>query len=128
MPDPTKAKIDGPNRYKLLIESIFFDHWSKGVEEFEFHRDDLKNKCKELAVPLPDNLGERTLLVSLPNRTACRGSRNAAQEPTVDHRRRRPVPLPLQVGLSRKDRSTRGLGRNRDSGRDSRDHSPLLPR
>lgn len=68
MPDPTKVKTEAPNRYKVLIESIFFDHWSKGVEEFEFHRDDLKKKCKELAVPLPDNLGD--VLYSIPDWTA----------------------------------------------------------
>ena len=58
MPDRPKGTVDAPNRYKMLIESIFFDHWVESVKEFEFHRDDLKEKAKQLSVPLPDNLGD----------------------------------------------------------------------
>jgi hypothetical protein len=46
------------NRYKVLIEKIFFDHWSKGKAEFEFIRDEIKQKAQELKIDLPDNVGD----------------------------------------------------------------------
>ncbi len=46
------------NRYKVLIESIFFDHWSKGTKEFEFERVEIKRKANELGIVLPDNIGD----------------------------------------------------------------------
>lgn len=48
------------NRYKTLIESIFFDHWKKGVSEFEFVRGEIKAKAAQLGIALPDNLGDLT--------------------------------------------------------------------
>lgn len=51
----TKA---GPNRYKQLIEEIFFDHWKDGCTEFEFERSELKPKAADLKIDLPDNLGD----------------------------------------------------------------------
>lgn len=47
-----------PNRYKALIESIFFEHWKETTTEFEFARDELKTKAKTLRIDLPDNLGD----------------------------------------------------------------------
>jgi hypothetical protein len=58
MPNPNKTATQAPNRYKVLIESIFFDHWTEGIEEFEFQRGDLAKKAKQLEVPSPDNLGD----------------------------------------------------------------------
>ncbi|MCA9233077.1 MAG: hypothetical protein KDA57_20690 [Planctomycetales bacterium] len=46
------------HRYKALIESIFFDHWRQGVDEFEFVRDEIKAKAAELGIVLPDNIGD----------------------------------------------------------------------
>jgi hypothetical protein len=46
------------NRYKILIEKIFFDHWTKGMTEFEFVRDEIKDKADALKVELPDNIGD----------------------------------------------------------------------
>ena len=46
------------NRYKILIEKIFFDHWKKGKVEFEFARDEIKDKATELKIVLPDNVGD----------------------------------------------------------------------
>lgn len=46
------------NRYKALIESIFFHHWSEGVTDFEFARDEIRTKADELRIELPDNLGD----------------------------------------------------------------------
>lgn len=46
------------NRYKVLIERIFFDHWEKGATEFEFVRDEIKSKADQLKIELPDNVGD----------------------------------------------------------------------
>src|SRR5688500_3321124 len=46
------------NRYRALIESIFFDHWTKGVTEFEFVRREINRKADELKIVLPDNVGD----------------------------------------------------------------------
>jgi hypothetical protein len=54
--DATKAAT--PNRYKALIERIFFDHWSKGETQFEFERAEIKAKADQLGIVLPDNLGD----------------------------------------------------------------------
>jgi hypothetical protein len=48
------------NRYKTLIESIFFDHWKKGTTEFEFIRREINRKADELKIVLPDNVGDIT--------------------------------------------------------------------
>jgi hypothetical protein len=53
-----KAETKETHRYKALIESIFFDHWSKGTTEFEFARDEIKTKADELDIVLPDNVGD----------------------------------------------------------------------
>jgi len=47
-----------PNRYKLLIERIFFSHWSPGVTDFEFARDELESAATDLEIKLPKNLGD----------------------------------------------------------------------
>lgn len=52
------AEAPSTNRYKALIESIFFDHWREGVEVFEFARADIKAKATELEIILPDNIGD----------------------------------------------------------------------
>lgn len=48
------------NRYKALIEAIFFDHWKKKSKEFEFARDELIAKAADLEIELPRNLGDLT--------------------------------------------------------------------
>ncbi len=55
-----KAASDTTNRYKAIIEGIFFDHWKKKVSEFVFERDEIKRKAAELGIVLPDNLGDIT--------------------------------------------------------------------
>lgn len=50
------AKPD--NRYKALIEKIFFDHYKSGMKEFEFPRAELKTAATALNITLPDNLGD----------------------------------------------------------------------
>ena len=46
------------NRYKALIEKIFFNSYKTGVEEIEFEREDLPRAAKALGVQLPKNLGD----------------------------------------------------------------------
>lgn len=46
------------NRYKALIETIFFAHWTKGAPEFEFERKEIKETAEQLGIDLPDNLGD----------------------------------------------------------------------
>lgn len=64
MPKPTKPKSgpipspDETNRYKILVEQIFFDHWKTGATEFEFERNELIQKADELRIVLPKNVGD----------------------------------------------------------------------
>lgn len=46
------------NRYEVLIERIFFNHWQSGLTEFEFERTELEVVAKELGIELPKNLGD----------------------------------------------------------------------
>jgi len=46
------------NRYKVLIEAIFFDHWKRGTKQFEFGRDEIKSKADNLKIQIPDNVGD----------------------------------------------------------------------
>lgn len=45
-------------RYSALIEGIFFDHYSFGIESFEFERIDLEAKAIALGIAVPRNLGD----------------------------------------------------------------------
>jgi hypothetical protein len=58
----------GENRYRQLIEKIFFDHWSEGMTDFVFARDELKSTADALGIKLPDNLGD--IIYSFRFRTA----------------------------------------------------------
>jgi hypothetical protein len=46
------------NRYRALIENIFFHHWKKGVKQFEFAREEIEEKAEALGIVLPKNLGD----------------------------------------------------------------------
>ena len=46
------------HRYKVLIESIFFDHWTEGIEEFVFVRHEIKEKADQLNIVLPENVSD----------------------------------------------------------------------
>ena len=46
------------NRYKAIIESIFFDHWHEGVNEFEFERREISDTAERLEIALPHNVGD----------------------------------------------------------------------
>src|SRR5579862_7180386 len=51
-------KKSSENRYKQLIESIFFASYRDGISEIPFHRDALVEFAKKLRIKLPDNLGD----------------------------------------------------------------------
>lgn len=46
------------NRYKALIEKIFFDRYRKGIKEVPFERGDLETAAASLKLVLPKNLGD----------------------------------------------------------------------
>ena len=46
------------NRYKALIEKIFFDHYKEGAASLDFTREEIRNAATELEIALPDNLGD----------------------------------------------------------------------
>lgn len=50
--------VKSDNRYKALIESIFFAHWKRGLSEFVFEREEIKTTASKLGIHLPDNLGD----------------------------------------------------------------------
>lgn len=53
------AKKDpAANRYRVLIEKVFFSHWSDGETEFEFAREEIETFAAELEIVLPKNLGD----------------------------------------------------------------------
>lgn len=58
MTEKPATPIKKANRYKALIESIFFDHWKSSIAEFEFARVEIKQKADELGIVLPDNIGD----------------------------------------------------------------------
>ena len=47
-----------PNRYEVLVEKIFFDHYQEGVTSFEFERPEIASAAESLAIDLPKNLGD----------------------------------------------------------------------
>jgi hypothetical protein len=51
------AKADS-NRYRILIEGVFFDHWSENVMQFEFERSEIEVHAAREGVRLPKNLGD----------------------------------------------------------------------
>ena len=46
------------NRYKLLIEKIFFANWTKDSTQFECARDEIKKTAVAMGIEIPDNVGD----------------------------------------------------------------------
>ena len=46
------------NRYAALIEKIFFDHYGASARVLDFTRHEIKDAAKDLAITLPDNIGD----------------------------------------------------------------------
>jgi hypothetical protein len=51
-PDPAS------NRYRVLIEHIFFEHWAEGATDFEFERAEIEAHAAKEKIALPKNLGD----------------------------------------------------------------------
>ena len=51
-------KRNDTQQYGAIICHIFAKHWTTGVEDFEFHRDELVTAAEETGVERPDNLGD----------------------------------------------------------------------
>lgn len=51
-------KPKSPNRYQALIESIFLQHYRKGLKVVAFTREELVSMATQLKIPLPSNLGD----------------------------------------------------------------------
>lgn len=51
---------NGPetNRYKAIIERVFFEHWKDGVREFVFMRTEIEDAAARLKIVLPKNIGD----------------------------------------------------------------------
>lgn len=56
------------NRYGLLVEAIFFDHYAESATQFEFERREIETKAQSLGIMLPRNLGD--VIYSIRYRTA----------------------------------------------------------
>ena len=56
------------NRYKALIEKLFFDHYTDGATQFVFYRKEIKPAAEALDIELPANLGD--LIYSVRFRTS----------------------------------------------------------
>jgi hypothetical protein len=46
------------NRYERLIEAIFFSHFSPGITQFDFKREEIERYAKKLRIKLPKNVGD----------------------------------------------------------------------
>lgn len=46
------------NRYEQIIERIFLDHYTEGIREIEFDRQEIRRVAEELGIELPLNLGD----------------------------------------------------------------------
>ncbi len=46
------------NRYKQLVEHVFFEHFVDGANVIEFKREELENAAEKCKIPLPKNLGD----------------------------------------------------------------------
>lgn len=58
MPKRNASRPGRENRYKALLEKIFFDHYTPGATEVVFERDEFVAAAKKLKVQLPKNLGD----------------------------------------------------------------------
>jgi len=47
-----------PNRYRSLVDKIFFDRFTDGMTEIPFKRLDIKEAANAMNIDLPDNLGD----------------------------------------------------------------------
>ena len=55
MRDPRTAAA---NRYAVILERVFFDHFRRGADRITFEREEFENAARELGIRLPKNLGD----------------------------------------------------------------------
>lgn len=53
-----EAKQRQPNRYQVIILRLFENHYTEGLTEFEFTRNEFVNIAKILEIELPKNVGD----------------------------------------------------------------------
>lgn len=53
-----KLIMKSDNRYKQIIEKIFFNHFKNGMKEVPFERDEIERVAKNLKIKLPKNIGD----------------------------------------------------------------------
>jgi hypothetical protein len=53
-----EAKQRPPNRYQVIILRLFENHYTEGLTEFEFTRNEFVNIAKILEIELPKNVGD----------------------------------------------------------------------
>ena len=53
-----QSKTPARNRYEVLILTIFRNHHTRGIGDFEFERSELEAVAEQLAIKLPKNLGD----------------------------------------------------------------------
>ncbi len=46
------------NRYSLILEKIFFNHYEKGMKSFSFKRVEIESTAAKLGISLPKNIGD----------------------------------------------------------------------
>ena len=46
------------NRYEIIINEVFFTHWSEGIEEFLFDRNEIEVASHKHGIKLPKNIGD----------------------------------------------------------------------
>jgi GTP cyclohydrolase II len=53
-----RRKQDKENRYKQIIERIFFANYKEGMTELAFTREDIVRVAREIRIKLPKNIGD----------------------------------------------------------------------
>jgi hypothetical protein len=66
------------NRYRALMDQVFFDRYRQGLKEIDFKREDIEDAAQSLGMKLPKNLGD--VIYSFRFRTAFSDRMLATQE------------------------------------------------
>jgi hypothetical protein len=54
----TGGRKQGGNRYQVLVERIFFEHYKPGIREISFVRTEIEHAATDLGIELPKNQGD----------------------------------------------------------------------
>jgi hypothetical protein len=58
MPKTMPGTPGQQNRYRMLMDQIFFDRYRQGLTEIDFKREDIEGAAQALGMKLPKNLGD----------------------------------------------------------------------